>query len=71
MKWKDVFIGCLVQDNIDDNKVGKVVDIKCCYDYNISYGMDLKENFPVPVVHFIGESLPRKINVNNIKKFVG
>ncbi len=77
MKLSEMFIGQIVmmveKSDCRDSRipeVGKVVDIALEYDVSILIGSSSTDKFRVlPVVHFVGESTPRKVSPHNLMKY--
>jgi hypothetical protein len=75
MKLSEMFIGQIVMMEEPSTcrsayipEVGKVVDIALEYDITIAIGT--REPLRVlPVVHFVGENLPRKVNPDCLCKY--
>lgn len=77
MKLSEMFIGQIVmmanKSEWRDHRipeVGKVVDIALAYDSSILIHSSSSDKIEVlPVVHFLGEDLPRKVNPANLCKY--
>jgi hypothetical protein len=75
MKLSEMFIGQIVMMEEPSTcrsayipEVGKVVDIALEYDVSIAIGATQPMRV-LPVIHFIGECLPRKVNPANLCKY--
>lgn len=75
MKLSEMFIGQLVQMKEKSEfkklpEIGKVVDIALEYDTDILLNSQSDISFTevLPVVHFVGETVARKVNPVNLEK---
>jgi hypothetical protein len=78
MKLSEMFIGQIVmmkeKSDCRDSRipeVGKVVDIALEYDVSILIGHSSSTDKirVLPVVHFVGEQVPRKVSPHNLCKY--
>jgi len=74
MKLSEMFIGQIVMLNGYEKEqiplVGKVVDIALQYNTKILINSNSDNKIDVlPVIHFVGETIPRLVNPANLEKY--